>query len=51
MDLDDFRWLLGADGQDLLFRSQAMVESGVPPLKAGERLRAVVRRRAGSRPR
>ena len=40
MDLDDFRWLLGADGQDLLFRSQAMVESGVPPLKAGERLRA-----------
>ena len=40
MDLDDFRWLLGPDGQDLLFRSQAMVESGVPPLKAGERLRA-----------
>jgi len=40
VDLDDFRWLLGADGQDLLFRSQAMVESGVPPLKAGERLRA-----------
>jgi hypothetical protein len=40
VDLDDFRWLLGPDGQDLLFRSQAMVESGVPPLKAGERLRA-----------
>ena len=40
MDLDDFRWLLGADGQDLLFRSRSMVESGVAPLKAGERLRA-----------
>lgn len=39
MDLDDFRWLLTDDGQQLLAEATALVASGASPLAAGSALR------------